>query len=107
MADDEAELFGRLQDGRRWRGARRHDGDGAIKLYSGLCRTLDQHAEHGRRAAHMRHAMLADGVEDFRRLHFPQANMRAADCSHAPGKAPAVDVEHRQRPEITESLLSW
>ena len=26
--------------------------------------------------------------------------MGAADCRHAPCKAPAVDVEHRQRPEI-------
>ena len=61
---------------------------------------VDQHAQHHRRAAHMRHAILGDRGEDRRRLHAAETDMRAAGQRHRPGVGPAVAMEHRQRPEI-------
>ena len=70
------------------------------KLAPLLGRRADQHVEHGRRAAHMRHAVLDDHREDQRRIDLAQADMRAAHRDHRPREAPAVAVEHRQRPQI-------
>ena len=61
---------------------------------------VDQHRQHHRRAAHVRHAVARDGREDERRIDAAQADMRAADRRDRPRVGPAAAVEHRQRPEI-------
>jgi hypothetical protein len=45
-------------------------------------------------------ACLADQAEDLCWIDTPQADMRATDRGDTPGKAPAVAVEHRERPEV-------
>ena len=40
-----------------------------------------------------------------RRVDLPQADVRRADGGHRPGEAPAVAVEHRQRPEVDRARV--
>ncbi len=61
---------------------------------------VDQHVVHHRRAAKVGHAMLADQPEDQRRLHFSEAHAGARHQRKGPGKAPAIAVEHGQRPQV-------
>ncbi|GBD41461.1 hypothetical protein HRbin39_00843 [bacterium HR39] len=44
--------------------------------------------------------MFADGGPDGRPLHLAQANVHPRLQRHRPGEAPAVAVEHRQRPQV-------
>ena len=67
-------------------------------------RRVEQRRHHDRRAAQMRHLVIGDGVVHRGRAHRAQANMRAGDDADRPGKAPAVAMEHRQRPEINRML---
>ncbi len=66
---------------------------------------VDQHAHHHRRAAHMGDLVFGDGVINQRRLGAAQADMCACRHTQRPGKAPAVAMEHRQRPQIDGMLL--
>ena len=59
-----------------------------------------QRAHHDRRSAQMRDTMLGNRIEHRLGPHPTQADMGAADGGQRPGKAPAVAMEHRQRPEI-------
>ena len=58
----------------------------------------DRHDD--RRAAHVSHLVLGDQVEDRLRPHLSQAHMQAGFHADRPGEAPAVAMEHRQRPKI-------
>jgi hypothetical protein len=58
----------------------------------------DQHRVHDRRAAVVRHAMLADGLEHRQGLDAAQADVGASHRRDGPRKAPAIAVEHGQRP---------
>ena len=69
-----------------------------------LRRGVEQRRHHDRRAAQMRHLVGRDRVEDRRRAHCPQADMGAGDNRQRPGKAPAVAMKHRQRPQIDRML---
>ena len=47
-----------------------------------------------------------DQLENSRRIHLPQADVRAADGGDDPGERPAVRVKHRQRPQVAISRTS-
>ena len=55
---------------------------------------------HDRRAAVVADLVLADRVEDRLGFHPPQADVGAGDGGDGPREAPAVAVEHRQRPQV-------
>ncbi len=61
---------------------------------------VEQGRHHDRRAAEMGDAMVGERVVHRLRAHLSQADMGAGDERDRPGEAPAVAVEHRQRPEI-------
>ena len=65
-----------------------------------LVRRVDQHGQHDRGAAEMRHLLVAQRGEDDGGIDLAQADMGAAGGSDAPGVGPAVAVEHRQRPQV-------
>ena len=55
---------------------------------------------HGRGAAVVRDALGHEQLPDALRLDLADAHVPAADGGHAPRQAPAVAVEHRQRPQV-------
>ena len=61
---------------------------------------VDQHVQHHRGGAEEADPVAADGFEDGGRLHAPQADVGAGQRRHGPREAPAVAVEHGQRPQI-------
>ena len=104
MGDVEARLPHRLEHGL---GRRRRGGDELDGVRQRLLLGVDgveQCRHHDRRAAEMGHLVAGDGVEDRRRPHLAQAHMGAGDDRDRPRKAPAVAVEHRQRPQIDGML---
>ena len=60
---------------------------------------VDQHAVGDGRAAQVDDVVLADPRVDQRRIHPAQAHTGASNQRHRPREAPAVAVEHRQRPQ--------
>ena len=100
MGDVEARLPHRLEH--RFR-RRRRGGDELDHVRQRLLlgvEGVEQRRHHDRRAAQMRDLVAGDGIEDRRRPHLAQAHMGAGDHRDRPRKAPAVAVEHRQRPQI-------
>ena len=65
-----------------------------------LGRRVEERRHDERRAGKMGHAVIGDGVVYRLRPHRAEAHMRAGDEAQRPGEAPAVAVEHRQRPQI-------
>src|SRR5258706_5609059 len=65
---------------------------------------VDQGLVHDRRTAVVRDAVFLDELEDRRGFHFAQADVGAGIRRHGPGKAPAVAVEHRQRPAVHRAM---
>ena len=63
-------------------------------------RVVDDPDLDGGRAAVVGHALLVDEVPDPPRLHPAEADVGAGERGDAPGEAPAVAVEHGERPEI-------
>ena len=61
---------------------------------------VEQDRHDDRRAAHVGHLVLGDEIEDRLGAHLPQADMHARFHADRPGKAPAIAMKHRQRPEI-------
>ena len=61
---------------------------------------VDQHRVDDRRTAIVRHPFVADRIEDRCGLDSAQANVRPGVRGHRPREAPAVAVEHRQRPQV-------
>src|ERR1700743_1504381 len=45
-------------------------------------------------------ALLADQLDDQRRVDLAQAHVRPGGGGHRPGEGPPVGVEHRQRPQV-------
>ena len=76
------------------------EGDGLRKLPLLVVPGVDQRRHDDRRAAQMRHAMVGDRVVHRLGAHPAQADMRAGLDRQRPREAPAVAMEHRQRPEI-------
>ena len=100
VGDVEAHPLHALDDG----GGRRRAGDEAMHLLvdPGLHfrRRVDERQVHDRRAAVMGDPVLAHRVEDRLRLDLAQADVHAGVGGHRPDEAPAVAVEHRQRPQV-------
>src|SRR5271166_1310962 len=69
-------------------------------LAAQLGRRIDQHVVDDGRAAHVRDVMLLYGLEDLLHVDLSQADIGPGVRRHRPGKAPAVAMEHRQRPEV-------
>src|SRR2546426_2079098 len=67
---------------------------------SDLLRVVDDADVDGRRAAVVGDALLVDQLPDPGGLDLAEADMGAGDGGDAPGKTPAVAVEHRERPEV-------
>ena len=100
MGDVEARGLHRRQHRlgrRRGRGRELHHMRQRLLL---LGRRVEQGRHHDRRAAQMRDLVLGDGVVHRLGAHRAQTDMRAGHRRDRPGEAPAVAVEHRQRPEI-------
>ena len=64
----------------------------------------DQQVMDDRRRAVVVGALPAHRIEDRRRLDLAQADVRAAEHRHGPREAPAVAVEHRQRPQVAREV---
>ena len=71
-----------------------------VSRFFSSSRALSKTERHDRRAAEMRHLVFGDEVEDRFGAHLPQADVRPRLDADRPGKAPAVAMEHRQRPKI-------
>jgi hypothetical protein len=65
-----------------------------------LLRRVDQHGEHDRRRAKMRHLVLGDQPKNLAGVDGRQTDVPSADRCDGPGIRPAVAMEHRQRPQI-------
>ena len=104
MGQVKAQLLHALDHRSRRRCARHHGLD--PRRHPNLHRLgcIDQQGLHDGRAAVMRHAMLADRIEDGLRIHTAQAHIDASAGRHRPGKAPAIAMEHGQRPEVDRVL---
>ena len=63
------------------------------------CRVRHQHGAHRRSRAEVRHP-FPEQLPHPRRFHPGNADAAGARGGGRPGKAPAVAVEHRQRPEV-------
>ncbi|BAS71984.1 Os01g0343001, partial [Oryza sativa Japonica Group] len=94
-----------LRRRRRAAGHHRHPPPPPARLPPPLVRRrVHDHAQHRRRAAHVRHAVPRHAVEDGRRGHPADAHVRAALRRHAPHLAPPVAVEHRHGPQVHRRL---
>ncbi len=100
MGDLETVRFHLLQHGGRRRGRGGHHLDLARQRTPLFRLGVDHHIEDHGRAAKMRHSFLVDGAEDLRRFNPAQTDTGSGLGRERPGKAPAVAVEHRQRPKI-------
>ena len=96
----DADFAGAGKGAARWWGAAGGAGHAMGDAFPQRIRRVDQAGINDRRAAHVGHAMRADGVENRRRLHPPQAHIGAGQRRDRPRKAPAVAMEHRHHPEI-------
>jgi len=96
----DADVGHRLDDRGRW--WRRRDQAAYLLCDAGaqFGRRIGHQAVNDRRPAVMGDAVRADGVEDQLRIDSAQADVGPGVGSHGPHKAPAVAVEHRQRPQI-------
>ena len=61
---------------------------------------LGDHGQHGRRGAEVGDPLGAQQAPDLGGVDGPQADVGAARRGDGPGEAPAVAVEHRQRPQV-------
>ena len=100
MGDLEAGLAHRLEHGRGRRGGGGEEAHDVRQRPPLVVARVEQDRHDDRRAAHVRDLVLGDEVEDRLRAHLPQADVHACLDADRPGKAPAVAMEHRQRPEI-------
>ena len=98
MGDGEAQLAqAREQGGRRRRAA-------GVHVHLVIQRpgrvVFGDHGEHGRRGAEVGDSIGAQQPPDLARVDGAQADMGTAGRGDGPGEAPAVAVEHRQRPQV-------
>ena len=100
MGDGKAGVGHARQHGFRRRCCGRVEGDDLREFALVFVLRVDQHRHDDRRAAEMGDAVIGDGVVDRLRPHPAQADMGAGLHGQRPRKAPAVAVEHRQRPQI-------
>ena len=100
MGDLEARLAHRLE---HRGGRRRGGGEEAHEMRQRLLLVrarIEQHRHDDRRAAEMGDLVLGDQVVHRLGAHLAQADVHARLDADRPGEAPAVAMEHRQRPQI-------
>uniref|UniRef100_A0A804LD46 Uncharacterized protein n=2 Tax=Zea mays TaxID=4577 RepID=A0A804LD46_MAIZE len=102
LVHHEAELLHREQDARRRRRAPRHDAHGPWQRLPlrGRGTRVGHHVQHRGRAAHVRHAVPRDAVEDDLAGEVAEAHVGAALHGDAPRQVPAVAVEHGHSPQV-------
>ncbi|BAS82162.1 Os03g0133825 [Oryza sativa Japonica Group] len=100
VVQHEAELLHGEQDAGRRRRAARHDAHGPRQSPPVRGRRVGDHVEHRRRAAHVRHPVPRDAVEDDLRREVAEADVGAALHGDAPRQVPAVAVEHGHSPQV-------
>ena len=98
MHDREAHPLGPRQ--RRRAGRRRGGGDDHRLVELVRPRGVEDGGDDGGRAVEVGDALGVDQLPDRVAPHLAQADLGAADRDERPGRAPAVAVEHRQRPEV-------
>ena len=104
MGQLEAGLVHSGENGRRRRGRGMAEGHALGKETPLVLGRIEERRHDEGRAREMRHLVVGDGVVDRLRPHRAQAHMGAGEERDRPGKAPAVAVEHRQRPQIDRVL---
>ena len=104
MGQLDADALGAFEHGDRRRRARDQPDHGPRGFALRRVGRVDQRVVDDRRAAHVGDAVLRDQLEDLCRIDLAQADIDAGGGRDGPGKAPAVAVEHRQRPEIDRML---
>ena len=104
MRELDADVFGAFEHGDRRRSACDQADDAASGISLRRIGRIDQRVVDDRRSAHVGDAVLLDQLEDLGRLDLAQADIDAGGRRERPGKAPAVAMEHRQRPEIDRML---
>jgi hypothetical protein len=100
MCDIHAEARETREQRRGRRGAAGPDRDPARQRLRRRRVVPREHREHCRRGIQMRHARSFEMLPYACRLDFALADVDASGDGHRPGKAPAVAMEHRQRPEM-------
>ena len=80
------------------------EGDAVVEAPPLVLGRVEQRRHDEGRAGEMRHLVVGDGVIHRLRPHRAQADMRAGHHRQRPGEAPAVAMEHRQRPQIDRVL---
>ena len=104
VRDPEAHARHALDHRGRRRGAGHHAVHRLRDARALVLGSIDDEVVDDGRGAVVRHAVIAHGREDGRGVHAPQANVRAAHHGQRPGEAPAVAVEHRQRPQVAREV---
>src|SRR5438093_12023934 len=100
MGHIRSDLLGGADDGRRWRRARGDDFQALLEPDAMRRAILGQAANHNRRAAQMRNALLLDLLDNLLRIDLPLADITRAGRRHRPGKTPSVAMKQRHGPEI-------
>ncbi|KAF1854083.1 hypothetical protein Lal_00005300 [Lupinus albus] len=100
MGDFPAHALHPGNDGGGRSGAGDHHLDLVIDALLQLGRGIVQHVEDDGRAAEVGHPLVADQLENGVGADLTQADGGAGGDRDGPGEAPAVAVEHRQRPQI-------
>ena len=93
MGQFEAHGLGAFDDGGGWGGAGDLAGDPVGDFRAQFGRGVDQHGVDDRRAAHVRHFMVANGVKHRGCVDTAQANVDPGALRHGPGETPAVAVK--------------
>ena len=99
MGDLEARPAHPLEDGGR-RGAGGEEAHPLRQRFPLVGTRIQKHRHEDRRAAEVGDFVLGDQVVERLGAHLSQADVRSGLDADRPGKAPAVAMEHRQRPQI-------
>jgi hypothetical protein len=104
MRQLDADSFGAFEHGDRRCGAGNQPDDRSRGFAFRRIGRIDQRVVDDRRSAHVGYAVLPNQFEDLGGVDLAQANIDARGRRDGPREAPAVAVEHRQRPEIDRML---
>ena len=104
MGDVKAHGFHAFNHRRRWCSARYHGLDACGHALFHRSWRVYQQAVHDGGAAVVGHSMVANRVQNGLRIHSAQADVHRCTRCHRPGEAPAIAMEHGQRPQIDGML---
>ena len=96
----DADALGALQHCHRRRGAGDQADNRSCLGALGRVGRVNHGVVNDRRATHVGDAVLRDQLKDLSGTDLAQADIDAGRGGHRPGEAPAVAMEHRQRPEV-------